>query len=55
MHFMAEKKWKKCSGAVSYPYLKDSVFAVVKRDAKFKIRFVREVHYMKYKKGVPFL
>ena len=52
---MAGKKWKKRSGAVSYPYLNDSVFAVAKRDAKFKIRFLRGVPYMKYKKGVPFL
>jgi len=55
MHFMAEKKWKKRSGAVSYSYLKDSAFAGVKRDIKCKIRFVKVVPYIMYKKGVPFL
>ena len=31
MHFMAVKKSRKCSGFVTYSYLKDSAFTTIKR------------------------
>ena len=55
-HFMAMKSWENVLDFVIYSYLKDSAFTTVKRDTKFKTRYVKGVPfvYRRYTKGVTF-
>ena len=46
MHFIRVKKSRKRSDFVISSYFKDSVFTVVKRDAKLQTRFVKGVSFL---------
>ena len=62
MHFMSVNKSRKRSGFVIYSYtlyFKDMALTTVKRDTKFKNRFVKGIPLIcfvnrRYTKGVPF-
>ena len=62
MHFMSVNKSRKRSGFVIYSYtlyFKDRALTTVKRDTKFKNRFVKGIPLTyfvsrRYTKGVPF-
>ena len=62
MHFMSVNKSRKRSGFVIYSYrlyFKDMALTAVKRDTKFKNRFVKGtplIYFVnrRYTKGVPF-
>ena len=62
MHFMSVNMSRKRSGFVIYSYtlcFKDRVLTTVKRDAKFKTRYVKGIPLIyfvnrRYTKGVPF-
>ena len=56
---MSENKSRKRSGFVIYLYFKDRALTTVKRDTKFKTRYVKGIPLIyfvnrRYTKGVPF-